>query len=145
MRRRQADERAIGGHSPDVVEQVCAGVDPFVVALGDVETFVPITPTVFIRVARAAWHLRALHDRLDSGLLAYEEPWPYMPHLTITKSHTEEGARVAFELARRRWAEFQGPRTIPIAELTFVRGSADEGWENLAPIPLGRRLAGVGR
>lgn len=129
----------------EVVEQVCAPVQPFEITLGDVETFVPITPTVFLRVARAAYRMRELHDRLNTGILRFDESWPYMPHLTITKSHTAEGARDGYELARQRWAEYRGARNIRIAELTFVRGTADEGWKNLAPIPLGRSLAGVSR
>ena len=36
------------------LEQSCREVDPFEVTLGEVETFIPVTPTVFIRVAHAA-------------------------------------------------------------------------------------------
>ena len=33
--------------------------------MGDVETFLPLTPTVFIRVARGAYRMRELHDRMN--------------------------------------------------------------------------------
>src|SRR5437868_1439219 len=66
----------------ELIETVCSGVPPFEVTLGDVETFMPATPTVFIRVAHAAYRMRELHERLNSGPLSFAEPWPYMPHLT---------------------------------------------------------------
>ena len=46
----------------ETLEEVCSQAEPFEVTLGDVETFVPVTPTVFIRVAHAAYRL---HDGLN--------------------------------------------------------------------------------
>ncbi len=124
------------------IEEICHTVEPFEVVMGDVETFVPITPTIFIRVAHAAYRLRDLHDRLNTGPLAYEEPWPYMPHLTIAKLNDLEAARQAALESRKRWAQFGGSRRILIDELTFVReGKEAFTWIDLAPIPLGHRLA----
>ena len=120
------------------IQQVCQATEPFEVAMGDVETFVPITPTVFIRVAQAGYRMRELHDRLDAGLLAYPEPWPYMPHLTIVKLEKPEAAQAAVTVAQQRWTEYQGPRTVHIEELTFVReGSEPFSWIDLASVRLG--------
>jgi hypothetical protein len=115
-------------------------VERFEVTLGDVETFIPVTPTVFIRVAHAAHRMRELHDRLNSDALAAEEEWPYMPHLTIAKMSTEELAQQAYIFARDRWAQFVGSRCVPISELTFVREREPNCWVDLAGIPLGRTL-----
>ena len=54
-----------------LLERVCGQVEPFVVTLGDVETFVPTTPTVYIRVAQAASRLLELHDQLNAEALAF--------------------------------------------------------------------------
>src|SRR5437762_3434664 len=81
------------------LEEVCRKASPFEVAMGEVETFVPVTPTVFIRVAEAAYRVRELHDQLNTDALQAEEPWPYMPHLTIAKLETEQQAASAFEIA----------------------------------------------
>lgn len=125
-----------------LIQEVCSGVAPFEVLMGDVETFVPTTPTVFIRVAHAGYRVRELHDKLNSGALLCEEPWPYMPHLTIIKLPEEEVARHAAEMSRQRWAQYAGPRVIRIEELTFVReGGHACPWIDLAPYPLGSRLA----
>src|SRR5438309_2114852 len=114
------------------LERMCRDIDPFEIVLGDVETFVPVTPTVFLRVEHAAYRLRELHDRLAIGCLRSEEPWPYMPHLTIVKMGGEQSAMAAFEFARDRWKQYTGSRRIVIEELTFVREAGDGSWLDLA-------------
>ena len=120
--------------------EVCSTVEPFEITLGDVETFVPVTPTVFIRVAHAAYRMRELHDRLNAYTLSAKEEWPYMPHLTIVKMGTEEQAQNAFTIGHRRWNAYTGTRRVRIAELTFVREEQENCWVDLAPVPLGRTL-----
>lgn len=125
-----------------LVQQVCRHVAPFEVSLGDVENFMPITPTVFIRVAFAAYRVRELHDALNTGALFYNEQWPYMPHLTIVKLETMDAANRALETARQRWAKFECPRKTMITELTFVRSGEDLAhWDDLAPVTLGGQAA----
>ncbi len=87
-------------------------MEPFSVTLGEVETFCPLTPTVFIRVAHDAYRMRELHDRLNTGALAYTEEWPYMPHLTIVKMGAEPQAQQAYQVASERWNRFAGSREI---------------------------------
>ncbi len=123
------------------LEEVCRNVQPFEVRLGDVETFLPITPTVFVRIAHGAYRLRELHDHLSAGALWFEESWPFMPHLTICKFNQEEHARAAVAVARERWARYDGGRSILVEQLTFVREAQPNRWTDLAPIPLGRRFA----
>lgn len=124
----------------EVVEDVCSHVEPFEVILGEAETFVPVTPTVFIRVAHAAYRMRELHDRLNTQALQASEEWPYMPHLTIAKLNSEMQAQQAFITARDRWAEYSGSRRVLLNELTFVREREQNCWIDLAGVPLGRSL-----
>lgn len=124
----------------ELLAEICSTVDPFEITLGDVETFIPLTPTVFIRVAHAAYRMRELHDRLNIKTLAAEEDWPYMPHLTIVKMETEEQARNAFKIGHQRWNDYTGPRRIRISELSFVRQEQENSWIDLAPVPLGQSL-----
>lgn len=124
----------------ETVEEICKEVEPFEVSLGEVETFIPVTPTVFIRVAHAAYRMRELHDRLNIKALAYREEWPYMPHLTIVKMGAEDQAQYAYRVARTRWSEFDEGRCIEVRDLTFVREEAQNHWVDLAEIPLGHRL-----
>jgi 2'-5' RNA ligase len=131
----------------ETLERYCKRVEPFEVSLGEVETFIPVTPTVFIRVAHAAYRMRELHDLLNTESLAMNEEWPYMPHLTIVKMGVEEQAQYAYRVARVRWAEFSGSRCIDVRDLSFVREDSEHGWVDLASIPLGahQTVQGSGR
>lgn len=124
----------------ETLERICSQVEPFEVNLGEVETFIPVTPTVFVRVVHAAPRMRELHDQLNQNLLFAEEEWPYMPHLTIVKMSTEEQAQRAYLMARRRWAQFSGARSIRVEQLTFVRENGTNCWVDLAGLPLGSSL-----
>jgi 2'-5' RNA ligase len=125
----------------ETLEYVCQAIQPFEISLGEVATFFPRTPTVFVRVAHAAYRMRELHDRLNVGPLHADEPWPYMPHLTIAKMDTAEEATKVLEAAKQRWENCQCARRVVIGELTFVRQAGTDRWLDIAPVPLGRRLA----
>jgi 2'-5' RNA ligase len=118
-----------------LLTEVCRTSTPFEVAMGDVETFIPVTPTVFLRVARGAYRMRELHDRLNRGGLEFKEPWPYMPHLTIVKMDTVEQASRVGETSRQRWRQYQDSRSVQIKSLTLVKGTG-ERWVDLASAPL---------
>jgi len=121
----------------EFLEEACGRVVPFNVELGDVETFLPTTPTVFIQVKQAAYRMRELHDQLSGRGLRCEESWPYIPHLTILKTERDEQARAAYVVARERWAQFPGKRQVHVDELMFVRENGGR-WQDVAPVPLGR-------
>ena len=127
-----------------VLERICGHEEPFEVTLGDVETFIPVTPTVYIRVDGAAGRMSELHSKLNTEALAFKEEWPYIPHLTIVKMSAEPPAQTAFQLARTRWAHYSGSRRILLERLTFVREEVREDaqnhWVDLAPVLLGRSL-----
>jgi 2'-5' RNA ligase len=123
------------------LEGSCREVEPFEVGLGEVETFIPVTPTVFIRVAHAAVRMQELHDQLNRDGVCCTEQLPYVPHLTIAKMSSEEQAWKAFEVARRRWAKYTDSRHIALEELTFVREMEANRWVDLASVPLGRKVA----
>lgn len=115
----------------EVLSQLLQETESFQVQLGEVETFCPTTPTVFLRVSRAAHRFREMHDALNVGPLAHEEQWPYMPHLTIVKMPQLDQAERAHQISSRRWAEFDGERSAVIDELTFVRSSDSNHWIDL--------------
>jgi 2'-5' RNA ligase len=125
------------GAALEFLEEVCSHVVPFSVELGDVETFLPTTPTVFIQVKRAAYRIRELHDQVCGKGLLCAENWPYIPHLTILKTETDEQARAALAIARLRWAKFPGERRVLVGQLMFVREN-DGAWHDVAQLPLGR-------
>ena len=119
---------------------ICSQAEPFEVTLGDVQSFVPTTPTVYIRVTSGASRLQELHDQLNKQLLAFAEEWPYIPHLTVVKMATEPMAEQALRVARERWQQYAGSRRILLDRLTFVREDAQNCWVDLAPVLLGGSL-----
>jgi 2'-5' RNA ligase len=124
----------------ETMEEICSRVEPFEVTLGEVETFIPVTATVFVRVANGAQRMRDLHAQLNTKALAFEEQWLYLPHLTIVKMSNEEQAQKAYHAARKRWSKFTGTRCITMKDLTFVREVDQNRWIDIAPVTLGPRL-----
>lgn len=122
------------------LERICGQTEPFEVTLGDMQTFSPTTPTVYIRVAYGAESLQELHDQLNQQSLAFVEEWAYIPHLTIVKMATEEAAVQALGISRELWCQYSGSRRILLDRLTFVREDAPNCWVDLAPVPLGGSL-----
>jgi 2'-5' RNA ligase len=123
-----------------VLAGICGQAEPFEVTLGDMQTFVPTTPTVYIRVTYGASRLQELHDQLNKQTLAFAEEWPYIPHLTVVKMGTEQAAEQALRIARERWRQYSGSRCILLDRLTFVREDSQNCWVDLAPVPLGGTL-----
>jgi 2'-5' RNA ligase len=121
----------------EFLEEACSHGVPFDVELGDVETFLPTTPTVFIAVQQSASQMHDLHDRLCGKGLRCHESWPYTPHLTIVKTDRDEQARAAYLIAHQRWSQFSGDRQVHVEELMFVR-ERDGHWQDVAPVALGR-------
>jgi 2'-5' RNA ligase len=124
----------------EAIERVCDAAQPFAVTLGHVESFVPVTPTVFLGVAHEADRMRELHDLLNVGALEFDEPWPYVPHLTIFRMEQLEQAERVLEPARQRWSQYRETHIVRVDSLTFVRQEGSHQWRDLAPVPLGRRL-----
>jgi 2'-5' RNA ligase len=122
------------------LERVCGQAEPFDVDLGEVETFVPTTPTVYIRLTGGAARMRELHDQLNTQALAFREEWPYVPHMTIAKMAAEPDARQALRIAAELWSQYAGSHRIRLESLTFVREREPNCWVDLAPVTLGANL-----
>ncbi len=118
-----------------LVAEVAGATNRFEVSMGEVETFAPVTPTVFLRVAGGAYRMRELRDRLNRDSLCFEEPWPYMPHLTIAKMDDCAEAEKVLQVARDRWKTYTGSRAAPIDSLTLVKGSG-ERWVDIGTFRL---------
>src|ERR1039458_7912182 len=118
-----------------MLQGLSAEVAPFQVELGEVASFLPTTPTVFIRLSRAGYKMRELHDLLNRTPLAYEESLPYMPHVTVAKLDDNERAAAVLRSSKERWEQYSGTHLIEVERLAFVRGNAHT-WRDLAEITL---------
>ena len=108
---------------------------PFEIEIGDVATF-PKTNVVYLEIGRGSQVLHAMHDAMNAGSLAYEEPFEFHPHITLAQDLTLEQSIERAELARGRWSEFRHSRRFHAETLTFVQNIGNNCWVDLAECPL---------
>lgn len=113
---------------------------PFTVELGEVVIF-DKSNVVYLSLRRGERELHALHENLNSGQMEYDGPFPYHPHITLAQDVTREQALALAEIARERWAAYDGPREFAVEELSFVRSDTPGCWEDLAHVDLGQPVA----
>ena len=110
-------------------------VPPFRVELGDVEIF-PVTQVVYLSVVSGGTELKRLHEMLNSGRLAFEEPFDYHPHVTLAQDVDADGVALTAERACARWREFKQGRSFVVDKLTFVQNTLGNLWTDLNGFPL---------
>jgi 2'-5' RNA ligase len=108
---------------------------PFTVELGSVAVFRK-SNVVYLTIGKGEHELHALHENLNSGQLEYDGPFPYHPHITLAQDLTPEETVTLAEIARQRWAEYDGPREFSVEELSFVRSVKPGVWQDLAYVDL---------
>ncbi len=114
-------------------------VPAFEVSLGEVDVF-PITSVIYLSVESGRYRLEALHAALNTGYLAFDEPYPYHPHVTLAQNFDSTQVKDIVEVARRRWAEYKQERAFLVERLTFVQNTQKNQWVDLAECQL---LAGT--
>jgi 2'-5' RNA ligase len=125
------------GAALEFLEEVCRPLAAIHVSLANVETFLPVSPTVYLAVENGARHLRYLHGVINAGPLLGTEPWEYIPHVTLANLPNPGSTRSARELVAARWAAYQQARDFMVEELAFVREEEADRW-----VDLGRQLLG---
>ena len=108
---------------------------PFRVELGPVAIFEK-SNVVYLSLRLGERELHVLHKHLNSGQLEYHCQFPYHPHITLAQDLTLEQATALAELARERWASYDGPRAFYVEELAFVSSDSPGVWQDLARVEL---------
>ncbi|MCS7025923.1 MAG: 2'-5' RNA ligase family protein [Bryobacteraceae bacterium] len=115
-------------------------VSAFDLEAKEIEVF-PTTNVVYIELGEGREKLMELHQILNSGALAFEEPFPYHPHITLAQGIPVESVPAIAEAARKLWAEAPVSRRFPVERLTFVRNIGCNQWLDLASVELQRPVA----
>ena len=89
----------IGEH----LAKVAGTTSPFRMRLDGTGTFLPISPVVFVQIARGLDWCVALESKVRDGVLERELQFPYHPHVTV--AHDLDEPRLEF--AMRDLAGFQ--------------------------------------
>jgi 2'-5' RNA ligase len=109
---------------------------PFSVELTETDIF-PVTNVVYLEVGKGAAELRGMHGAMNQGALAFDEPFPYHPHITLAQESPLEAVAEIHETARRRWQEYRGPRQFPADHAVFVQNTLNNCWIDLAEYHFG--------
>ena len=108
---------------------------PFKVALGEIEIFEG-THVIYASIQTGFAELERMHSALNTGRVAFQEPYPYHPHVTIAQELAPEDVHNAAQFARWRWSEFKHSRSVWIDRLTFVQNTLENYWTDLAMLNL---------
>jgi 2'-5' RNA ligase len=108
---------------------------PFELELGRIAIF-QATDVIYLELARGASELREMYRSLNGGELAYKEPFPYHPHVTLAQGLLPEHVELLHQTAVRRWAEFAHARSFRAERVTFVESTDCISWVDLAECSL---------
>ncbi|WP_340558692.1 2'-5' RNA ligase family protein [Streptomyces sp. GSL17-111] len=137
-----------------VIEQhlaaVAAAGQPFPLRLSGTDTFRPLSPVVFVRLAEGAASCAGLQERVRApeGPLARELNFPYHPHVTVAHGIDE----AAMDRAQEELADFEAAWLITGFAL-YEQGTDDGVWRLVRefrfpgrpPLPAVPRQAGMSR
>jgi 2'-5' RNA ligase len=96
----------------------------------------PKTNVIYIEIGNGREMLTAAHGMLNRDALAFTEPFPYHPHITLAQELPPEEVPAAVEIAQRWWNDYPHPRVFPVRQLAFVQNSNCNRWTDLATVPL---------
>ncbi|HEU4542504.1 MAG TPA: 2'-5' RNA ligase family protein [Jiangellaceae bacterium] len=92
-----------GDELPDITKHlnsIAASADPFEIHLRGTATFRPVSPVVFVALARGISHCEMMASAVRTGPLTIDLHFPYHPHVTVAHNLADEALDRAFtELA----------------------------------------------
>jgi 2'-5' RNA ligase len=114
---------------------VARSVEPFEVLLRGTGTFRPVSPVVFVQVARGISECEQLEEAVRMGPVERELEFSYHPHVTVAHHVSDHALEVAFEALAGYTA------TFPVRSIALYRHGADDVWRTVRTFPLGSTLA----
>ena len=118
------------------LSSVASGLRPFEVVLEGTDTFRPVSPVVFVRVARGGEGCDAVQCAVRTGPLQRELTFPFHPHVTVAH-HLDDDA---LDRAAKELAEFRASFTVR-AFVLYEHG-ADGVWRPRRQFRFGRVASG---
>jgi len=112
---------------------------PFEIKIPEVRIFKQ-TSVIYAEVTQGSEELRYMHNVLNQGPLAFDEPYHYHPHITLAQNIDPASVNEIYQHAVRRWTE--APRHAALIEsITFVQNTDNQVWLDLAEYDLREALA----
>jgi 2'-5' RNA ligase len=117
--------------------QVAAEGRPFPMRLRGTDTFRPLSPVVYVRLAEGGGGCAELQEKVRSGPVERELQFPYHPHVTV--AHGIEEA--AMDRAQRELAEFTADWTV--GGFALYEQGGDGVWRKMREYPFGTEVPTV--
>ncbi|MFJ5609792.1 2'-5' RNA ligase family protein [Streptomyces sp. NPDC093221] len=112
--------------------QVAADGRPFLMRLHGTDTFRPLSPVVYVRLADGGDACAQLQEQVRSGPVSRELQFPYHPHVTVAHGIPDP----AMDLAQSELATFSAAWTA-ISFALYEQGE-DGVWRKMREYPFGR-------
>ena len=135
--------RPIEGAAENAAREVAQNLQefgPIRVELGGVEIFAE-SRVIFLSVTAGHQELERMHDALNVGGVAFEEPFPYHPHITLAQDLPAETLATVLERARSHWTNWPHPRSFVVEKLTLVQNTLENRWFDVEDVSLVSRVA----
>jgi 2'-5' RNA ligase len=88
------------------LETVTSSVAPFEVVLNRFSNFHPTNNVIYMEVANPKL-LKDLHEKIHFGVLAFEEPYSYIPHITIGQKMTDDELQDVYSSLRMKRFDYR--------------------------------------
>lgn len=111
--------------------RVAAAARPFPMRLHGTDSFRPLSPVVYVRLAEGAAECARLQECVRSGPLARELQFPYHPHVTVAHGIAEP----AMDRAQRELADFAAGWTT--TGFALYEQGGDGVWRKMREYPFG--------
>lgn len=111
-------------------------MQPFEVLLRGTGTFRPVSPVVFVQLARGTSECEQLEEAVRRGPVERELEFSYHPHVTVAH-HLDDAA---LEVAFTALADYTA--TFTVTSIALYRQGADDVWRTERTFPLGAAAQG---
>jgi 2'-5' RNA ligase len=125
-------------------EQIRAGLAPFnafELDMPRIRVFEQ-TAVIFCEIGKGREELFDLHEAMNTGVLYFEEPFEYHPHVTLAQGITRDMLPELYEKALSEWKNSAPSTLVTIETVTFVQNTAANIWIDLEECEL-RGLAAI--
>ncbi|MEO8593420.1 MAG: 2'-5' RNA ligase family protein [Candidatus Solibacter sp.] len=119
------------------VRECAENWDPFEVTLERVRIF-PVTNVIYIELGKGATEMFQIHDAMNSGVLGFNEPFVYHPHITLAQEIPAEQVDAVHQRALELWDAWTGPRSFRAERTAFVQNTLGNCWIDLVEHSLGK-------
>jgi hypothetical protein len=121
----------------DQVRERAGNWAPFDIKLGRVRIF-PVTNVIYLELGEGAPEMFRVHDAMNSGALAFAEPFAYHPHITVAQEIPPADVGAINCRAQELWDAYTGPRAFRAERAAFVQNNFGNFWIDLAEYAFGK-------